>query len=254
MSRESSGAYKRDLRPIHMPGSVGFREARNLYFGERYDEKALLKSATKLLSSICIGPNVAICFADEFLQRDLRKCISDFGQHILGRDLRELMIHDIENDKPYICVLKLLLWLYDHAKARGYSHVIDLIRKTEGMIYFAPGVERAKYSTIPLPRLDVFFHTWLDKTDRRNVLKTMRDTLYHFTQRVRINARRKKETKIAQDKLNLLTTYYDMLCERVLKSCLIDLELLRRMTDIVLELSERYNVHMSLSFIKGLLK
>jgi len=251
-----------DLRPLHAPGSVSRDEARNLYFGEIYTKHVLLQLGTQLLSSICIGENFGVYFTDEKLRDEMwTELLRNFGtSHILSQHLHRLYIYWLERDKPYIVFIKFLLWLHERyeietaatEKERLYR-ILNLLKETDGIIYFAPGVDKAKYSTIPLPRLDFFFSNWLDVKKRKDTLKRMRDSLYYFMQNIIRSATRKNERKTAQNRLALLATYYDMFCAELLRSGFIRYEPMRRIIDLMVELSNRYkDVHVNLFFVKEL--
>ena len=66
------------LRHIHVPGSVARREARNLYFGEKYSENGLLEMALHLCGSIAIGNAMAIYSEDEELMQGLKRIIATY--------------------------------------------------------------------------------------------------------------------------------------------------------------------------------
>ena len=255
MSRRSLKVSGGDLRPLHAPGSVSRNEARNLYFGEVYSVHALSKLGKWLMRSICIGPNIAVYFNNQDLREDIQEeLIREFGSyHVLNRDLSRLKINRTENREPYLVFIKFLLWLYGHMKVGRLSpHIVELLKQAEGVIYLAPGKDKVNYSTIPLPELDFFFSNWLEITERRKTLERMRDSLYFFMQDVEKNARRARELKVARNKLNLLITHYNALCAYLLRSSFISHEILRWIINLILELSDRYNVDISLSFVKEL--
>lgn len=244
----------KDIRPEHAPGSVSYGEARNLYFGEFYDSQALYKLGTQLMNSICIGRDIAIYFDNQDLLEDLQEeLIREFdAYHILGKDLGRLKIHQIEGRQPYLVFMKFLLWLYGHIEVKRLHHIVNLLKETQGTIYFAPGREKVNYSTIPLPRLDFFFTNWLEVSERRKTLEKIRDELFLFMQKIENSARRIGESQVVRNKIDLLTTYYNAFCAYLLRSSFINHECLRSIIDIVLELSDHYKVDVSLSFIKDL--
>jgi hypothetical protein len=256
------GVEGRDLKPEHAPGSVSRTEAGNLYFGEGYNEQTLVQLATQLSDSTCIGQNFGVYFSNSELRDDLkRELISSFGkEHITSPgDLHKLFIEpQLESDKPYLLLLKLLLWLYrryleepEATRKGSLRRMCQLLRETDGVLYFTPGLERMKWATIPLPRLDIFFSRWLDADERRRSLQEMSHGLYHFIGDVRRAVTKKAEPAV-QNKFELLVTYYDMFCAQLLRSGTIPDEVLRRIVDIVMELSDQCGVSINLSFVKGL--
>jgi hypothetical protein len=255
MLRRSLRVSGGDLRPLHAPGSVSRNEARNLYFGEVYSGQALSQLGTQLMNSICIGSNVAVYFDNQDLREDIHEeLIREFGSHhVLNRDLSRLRIHLVENREPYLVFMKLLLWLYERVEAQKLLYrIVDLLKETEGTIYFAPGKEKINYSTIPLPRLDLFLSGWLETARRRKTLKGMRDSLYFFMQGIEESARRVGELKVTQNKLSLFVMHYNTFCAYLLRSGSISHESLRWIINLILELSDRYKVNVYLSFIKEL--
>ena len=79
----------------------------------------------------------------------------------------------------------------------------------------------------------------------------MRDYLYSFMQRVERVARRRGE-QVARNMLELLTTQCDAFYTSLLKQGSVDHESLRRIIDLILELSSRYDERISLSWAKEL--
>jgi hypothetical protein len=250
------------IRPFHAPGSVAYKEARNLYFGEKYESEALSQMSTHLLNSFYIGRDVGVYLACEELRKDIDDILSKrFG--VVGippEDLeRELRIHNLERNKPYILFISFLIFLYEtweketNAKEKEkFTRILSILKETEGVIYFTPSKDKAKYSTMPIPRLDFFFSRWLESEKERKILLKMKEEFYVFIRDVMINAKRIREERVAQNSLELFVTYYDMVCAELLRSSLISHELLRRIADLVIELSERYNVDTRLSFIREL--
>lgn len=253
---------KSGIRPFHAPGSVACKEARNFYFGETYESEALSQMSTHLLNSFYIGRDVGVYLASEELRKDIEDKLSKiFGVvGIPSEDLeRKLRIHDLERSKPYILFVNFLIFLYKtweeetNAKEKEkLTRILSLLKETEGVIYFTPGKDKAKYSTIPIPKLDSFFSRWLEAERGRKILLKMKEEFYVFMRDVMINARRIREERTAQNSLELFVAYYDMIYAELLRSSSISHELLRRMVDLVIELSERYNVDACLSFIKEL--
>lgn len=256
-----SGRSLKGLRPIHGPGSVSYSEARNLYFEESYSPQTLLRLGERVLRSICIGEYVGVYFADQNVLRRLqRELLISFGEiHVVGNNLKRLYVHELEYDKPYVVLMKFLLWLYGRYEDRAregeegkeLGRTLALLRETEGVMYFAPR-EKAKESTIPLPRLDFFFSMWLDVESRRKALVNMVRNLYDFMHIVIRIASRQGERAAVQKKLDLLTEYYDSFCAQLIRTGSVDFGYLRQITDVLIELSNRYNVSASLSFVREL--
>ena len=249
------------IRPFHAPGSVAYKEARNLYFGERYGGKALSQLSTRLLSSFNIGDDVGVYLNCEELRKDVDDVLNkEFGVGgIPTEDLGRLYIHKLERNKPYILLISFLIFLYEtwekETNAKGkekFTRILSLLKETEGVIYFTPDRDKAKYSTLSIPRLDFFFSRWLESEKERRILSRMKKEFYNFMQNVMKNARKIGEERAAQNSLELFATYYDMICTELLRSSLISPELLRRIVDLVIELSERYTINTSLFFIREL--
>jgi len=250
---------KKGISPLHVPGSVTHDEARNLYLEESYNDQALLQSAHRVLSSICIGDDIAIYFASDELRdalnEDLRRTLG--LRHVVDENLLNLKVYPrIEEDKPYLIFMKFLLWLRGRAEVseekKRLSRILDLLRETEGTIFFTPDRERMKYSTIPLPKLDAFFLYWLDIEERRRVLVQMRNELYRFMDDVLNSAGKVGERKKAKNELELLAVAYDIFSRELIRSSFIVHEPVRRIVDIVVELSLRYGVSANLHFLRNL--
>ena len=96
--KEISNATK-GIRRYHVPSSVAFTEARNLYFGEKFSENQLLELTEKFLRSICIGNWISVYFEKStlsYVQENIQHLVMEkFPQgkgHIPsnGRDGRQL--------------------------------------------------------------------------------------------------------------------------------------------------------------------
>ncbi|MEM4949574.1 MAG: hypothetical protein QW392_10175, partial [Candidatus Jordarchaeales archaeon] len=105
----------------------------------------------------------------------------------------------------------------------------------------------------PLPRLDFFFSMWLDIESRRKTLANMVRSLYDFMCSVIKIASRKREMAVVQKKLDLLTKYYDSFCAQLIKTGFVDFGSLRQMIDVLIELSNRYGISVSSSFVRELI-
>lgn len=243
---------EKDLRQL--PGSVALTEASNLYFGEKYTEQGVQQAGTWLLESICLGRFIAIYFIDESLRQSIRRILlRSFGsKHIDVKNLGNLKVHRVEQDKPHIILVKFLLWLHDELLAENEEvrEALELLKRGEGVILSMP--DKAKESVIHLPRLDLFFSRWLEVSELRKILRSMRDQLYSFMGNVERGAKRAGKQKAAENELELLATYCEIFYADLLKSGFVNQGSLRRIVDLVIEISEKYRVGTTLFFVGGL--
>ncbi|MEM4679846.1 MAG: hypothetical protein QXL98_02780 [Thermofilaceae archaeon] len=243
-----------DLRSV--PGSVAGEEAGNLYFGESYSGEAIQRVGTWLLQSTCIGEDIAVYFTDETLRRIIRSILMRrlLSNHVRNEELGRLRIHKVEGDKPYTVLAKFLLWVLagDQEAQSHEGDMTELLRKAEGVIFCVPGKGKEKEFTIPMPRLDLFFSRWIAVPKRRKALEDMRDSLYNFMKEVEKRAKIVGEQKRVENTFRLISTYGEILYTDLLKSGFINHEPLRRLVDLIVELSGEYDVGTSLSFVRVL--
>jgi len=251
-----------DITHLQVPGSVAYQEARNLYYGERYAENALFSLSEQTMSSMCLGMNIAVYFANEELQEMLRRSLEiKFGSsHVLEENLKKLRIYrGVEDGRPYIAFIKFLLWFYEEYekteedKKDDFRYILELLKETEGIIYFVPGQERERYSSVPIPRLDFFFSRWIDIEENRKTLIGLCNILYDFIRDVLKSAHRNRKERIAKEKLDLLMSCYDALFAQLLKFGTVNYEYVRKGIEFTIELSDQFNVPVSLYFTRRLL-
>jgi len=247
------------LRHIHVPGSVARSEARNLYFGERYNSDGLLEMASRLCSSIAIGNAVAIYSEDEELMQGLRRIIASYLGNEVSIDLtnrkvsRTLNISRFEMERPFAILIRLLLWIkkmsvteQDKDRKMLLFSIITHLRYAPITIFFMPS-ERARWRMITIPRLDPFFSVWLDDDEHCKNLENLLNSIVQQAGRLIREANRRGERLKAENAIKLVMYHYELLCERLLEFGSIDSYSARRIVDQLMELAIHYNTEVSFS-------
>jgi len=237
-----------------MPGSVEQKEAMNLYYGESYDSSGLLNASLRVFKSIGIGKTIGMYIEDPELMEWVKIILTrTFGsKHLDQNALKELKIHGpSELDKPHIILIKFLIWLYkyydtcaDGRVKNLLQNVLGRIKQTDIILYLTPGKDRVMYSTIPFPRLDIFFSNSMESAKRRNALISMRNTFYD------LNRFGWSKGRKLQKILEVFTNKYEIVCHELLRSGYINHEVFRDMINIAIDLQKELNRIMTFSFIK----
>jgi len=222
---------KAGLRPIHAPGSVSRDEARNLYFGEKYTKEMLEDLAKKLCRSIALGNNVGIYSEDEEFMRELKQLIPGFSS--IRLDPKELGISKYEARHPYATLLSFILWLSSRDSS---DSILNILKTSPLVLFFVPSrEEREKWKTIGLPRLDFFVNYWILNDKNREKLEDLRKLIKDFINNARTGAKRKGETKKAENMIELVMKYYESICQKLLEHGNLDLYSVRRIIEIATE-------------------
>ncbi len=248
------GEHSKGLRPLHAPGSVTYGEARNLYFGEQYDQAELYRLASRLCKSIAIGNTLSVYSDDEELMSSLREILASYLQSGISMEPAIIGASTLEVDKPFAVTMKFLLWIkekslseQDSEKRRVLNKIVDRLKRASVTIFFAPGREKAKWRTLFIPRLDLFFTSWLDNDKRRQLLRNLIDSIINSSERiVRAASRRGQRAKVRRQ-IELVMHYYEMLCERLLEFGVIDYQSARNIVNLLTELAMQYDVKLSLT-------
>jgi hypothetical protein len=258
------------LRHIHAPGSAAKREGRNFYLpGERYTSDTLCRLASRLFDSIALGDALGIYSESENLMRGLRQLAEHeqkFGSQEsesqeFGAKFRiepkDLGINENEAIRPYAALLGLILWLMKGLMVEEELELKSLIqsilndlRVAPICIFFMPsergGRGRERWSTIYLPRLDIFFDRWIFDEKARKEIEDLRDGLKKFIAAAYRVAEREKRTGEVENAIDVLMDNYDALCRSLMEHGNLDLYATRRMMDIMVDLAIKYGLHMYL--------
>jgi hypothetical protein len=258
INKQVCGAEK-GLRNIHAPGSVAKTEALNLYFpGEKYTDEELSELALRLSSSIAIGENLGLFSENSKLMKELKQLSSQyFGKPYRIDNLKDLDISVYESNYPFATLLGFLLWL---AMKRDRSignerellnSIINELKKSSIILYFIPGGEREKWKTIRIPNLDAFVNNWILDRNNRDSIQGLRGVINSIISGVR------KASK-GRSKLNnimlVLMNYYESLCQRLIYYGDLDLYAMRRILDIIMEISAELDLRPDLHYISRMLE
>ena len=250
---------EKGLRNIHAPGSVAKTEALNLYFpGEKYTDEELSELALRLSSSIAIGENLGLFSENSKLMKELKQLSSQyFGKPYKIDNLKDLDISVYESNYPFATLLGFLLWL---AMKRDRSignerallnSIINELKKSSIILYFIPGREKEKWKTIRIPNLDAFVNNWILDPNNRDSIQGLRGVINSIISGVR------KASK-GRSKLNnimlVLMNYYESLCQRLIYYGDLDLYAMRRILDIIMEISAELDLRPDLHYISRILE
>jgi hypothetical protein len=255
ITEQEVGKIEQGLRHIHAPGSVAKSEGRNLYFpGEKYAQETLYRLASRLCDSIALGDSIGIYSENEdlmvrFKQLAYQKFKSKFKIELKGKDLD---ISEDEANYPYAVLLGFTFWLAklllieeEHEIRALVQSILDYLKTSAISLFFMPP-EKEKWSTINLPRLDIFIDKWVLNEESRDKIETLRSELKHFITDARRKAKREGEVKEIENTIDLLMNNYDAFCHRLIEYGDLDLYALRGMMDIIVDLGTKYGLKMYL--------
>jgi hypothetical protein len=267
ITKEIRGAEK-GLRHIHAPGSVARREGRNFYLpGEKYTDDTLCQLASRLLNSIALGDALGIYSESENLMLGLRQLAGQkFGSQKsesqkFGAKFRiepkDLGINENEAIRPYAALLGLILWLMKELMVEEelelkslIQSILNELRVAPICIFFMPSERgrrgKERWSTIYLPRLDIFLDRWIFDEKARKEIENLRDGLKKFIAAAYRAARREKKMSEVENTIDILMDNYDAFCRRLMEHGSLDLYATRRMMDIIVDLATKYGLHMYL--------
>jgi hypothetical protein len=250
---------EKGLRNIHAPGSVAKTEALNLYFpGEKYTDEELSELALRLSSSIAIGENLGLFSENSKLMKELKQLSSQyFGKPYKIDNLKDLDISVYESNYPFATLLGFLLWLVmKRDRSIGnerelLNSILNELKKSTIIIYFIPGREKEKWKTIRIPNLDAFVNNWILDRNNRDSIQGLRGVINSIISGVR------KASK-GRSKLNnimlVLMNYYESLCQRLIYYGDLDLYAMRRILDIIMEISTELDLRPDLHYISRILE
>jgi hypothetical protein len=248
---EIVGEEEMGLRHLHAPGSVARKEGRNLYFGEKYNQEVLYKLASRICDSIALGDNIGIYSENENLMLILKQMVLkkfNFSYKIEASEDEKAVLNKDEANYPYATLLAFILWLVDTAEGEAndqkellYS-LIESIKSSPIQIIFVPRDKPEKWTTINLPRLDMFIDKWIINKEARYELKAFRNEIARFVVDARKAARRKGKRAEADKSIELLMNYYEMIIQSLIVNGSVDLYAFRRLIDLIIEISNKYDV------------
>jgi hypothetical protein len=250
---------EKGLRNIHLPGSVARTEALNLYFpGEKYTTEKLSELTLKLCNSIAIGKSLGLFSENLELMKELRQLSSQyFGKPYKIDNLEDLDISEYESNYPFTTLLGFLMWLvmkYDQTvgdERELLNSILNELKKSSITLYFIPGGEREKWGTISVPNLNAFINNWLLDRNNRNSIQDLRKAINSIINVVKKAGKdRTKLNNITQ----ILMNYYEPLCQRLIYYGDLDLYAVRRILDIIIELSAEYDLRPDLHYMSRILE
>jgi len=252
---QRAGESEKGLRHIHAPGSVTKGEARNLYFGERYNADILLNMALRQCSSLFVGNDIGISFEDEEFYRDLTRMLERKYGSTIELPAHELGISKYEYRRPYTVLVKFFLWLYQKYDEENFEEkeflriLLDRLKNTSITLYFIPGKEKDKWCLISIPRIDQFASRWLEDKEQRTKLEELDLKLNIFISELIKKAGRQREI---ENIVELIMHNYELLSQQLLLFGTVEYASLRNIINLVTELAIRYDVQATMDYCKWL--
>jgi len=257
ITKEIRGAEK-GLRHIHAPGSVAKKEGRNFYLpGEKYTDDVLYRLASRLLNSISLGDVLGIYSESGNLMLGFRQLAAQKFGSKLRVEPEDLGIDENEAIRPYAALLGLIFWLMKELMVEEELELKSLIQSILSELRVAPiclffmpsergGRGKERWSTIYLPRLDIFLDRWIFDEKARKKIEDLRDELKKFIAAAYRAARREKKISEVKNTIDLLMDNYDAFCRRLMEHGSLDLYAIRKMMDIIVDLATKYGLRMYL--------
>jgi hypothetical protein len=88
----------------------------------------------------------------------------------------------------------------------------------------------------------MFIDKWIINKEARYELKAFRNEIVRFVVNARKAARRKGKMEEADKSIELLMNYYEMLIQSLIVNGSVDFYALRRLIDLIIEISNKYDV------------
>jgi hypothetical protein len=256
------GTTRQGLRHFHAPGSVAKSEGRNLYFpGEKYTQEILYQLASRLCNSIALGNDIGIYSENEDLMIQLKQLAYQKFKSKFKIELKDLDISEDEANHPFAVLLGFTLWLVKlllieekHEIRTLIQSILDNLKTSAISLFFMPQKEVEKWSTISLPRLDIFVEKWVLNKESRDKIEALRRELKHFITAAREEAEKKGKVEEVKKTIDLLMSNYDAFCRRLIEYGDLDFYVLRRVMDIIVDLGTRYGLKMHLKSLGSVMR
>ncbi|MEM2271995.1 MAG: hypothetical protein QW356_05690 [Candidatus Hadarchaeales archaeon] len=255
---KQAGDAGKGLRHIHAPGSAANTEARNAYFGEKYTSEILYEMATCLASSVCVGKHVGVYFENEETRKYLEQLCLQYFKSGWSISPEEIGISRYEIDRPYLILMKFLLWLWDQISTEKEPERKELlqnlarqIKQSSAVLYFTPGNDRVRWRTITIPRLDFFITKWVENEERRRKIQQLTKDLTHLMNNVSQRARQMGERAV-ENTIELIMMKYEAFAQKLLEFGIPEYHALYSMVTSAMDVSIHYGIPQTLTYIKWL--
>jgi len=228
-----------DIRPMMMPGSVGRSEIPNLYIGEEeYSETDRMRLALQLVKSIGVGNSASVYFEGDF-QEDLKDLIrKKFDKNYI--EASDLKASNREMEQPFVMLMRLLIWIYEQLIEEDRAKIEEL-KSSSGIIYFVPK-DRERYNAFYFPQLNRFVGMWLQDDSKREVLKSMLNSIARLT----------RQREVDKNSLELIYNNLNLLAYSLIETSSVEWEPLRRIVDSLIDIFDKLDLRVDLSFIRKL--
>ena len=251
------------LRPFIFPGSIAEEKVYNLYYGEDFKADELIDMFIMFIKSVSIGNHIAIYLeggAISEITEDIKErlLMTQFGsRHIIGRALSRLKIGKHENDKPYVVFTKFLIWMFDvyeqylsgNEEAGRLQQILEDIKECHGLIYVVAKFKGDR-TTVLLPKLEGFYMIWLENKKARRALRALLYEISEFLEAAYSSARKIKKESIIENLERVIANYLEIFLRTLIEYGEIHWESLRRIIDILIEISIHFDVSFDFRVIK----
>ena len=233
-----------DIKPTMVPGSSARKEIPNLYIGEEYYSRSdRERLALRLVKSVCVGNNISVYFEGnfhEFLKHLVRRRLDK--DHIEASDIRA---NGLEMDQPFVILIRLLIWIWEQlTEETDAGRMLEELKSSSGVIYFVP-VDKERYNTFYFPQLSRFVDTWLKDDSRRKAL----GSLLHSVGSV---ASLRGRDAAIKSEVELIYQYLNIVAHSIIETSEVEWEPTRRIVNSLIELFDKYNMHVNLGFVRRL--
>jgi len=174
----------------------------------------------------------------------LRELVKETFNESFRIDLNKVNINKEETSYPYIIFLKFILYLKktdltskEESRKVLLQKILEKLNQSPVYLFFMPGGKGERWSTIILPRLDLFIERWIENSEARKILDNLNDNISDFIQQ----ARKKKDKKI-KNYIDLLRNNYEILCYNLIAYGIPEYYAMRNILDIMLEINYIYDV------------
>jgi len=228
-----------DIRPMMMPGSVGRSEIPNLYIGEeKYSETDRMRLSLQLVKSIGVGNSASVYFEggfQEYLRYLVRK---KFDKNYI--EASNLEAGNREMKQPFVMLMRLLIWIYEQLIEEDRAKIEEL-KSSSGVIYFVPE-DSERYNAFYFPQLNRFVVTWLQDDLKRGALKSMLNSIAYLS----------RQKEVDESSLEVIYNNLNLLAYSLIETSSVEWEPLRRIVDSLIDIFDKLDLRVDLSFVRRL--
>jgi len=246
---------KKGLRHIHAPGSVATTEGMNLYFGEEYTQETLCRLALRVCGSIALGNYLGLYSEDDILMLSLKQLIIQHFKSSFKIGLKYINVYENEADRPYALLLGFIIWLSKKFEEEplkpSIQPILEGFKKSSLILFYLPP-QTEKWCTIGLPRLDSFINNWILDEERRMKIEKLRGELNNFILNLKKRSKARTVGKEVEKDIEFIMNNYEAFCKTLIEEGILDFYAMRRVIDVLIELTSNYDLRIFLATLGSL--